>query len=233
MGNSLDKFGVPLPSGRQAMKQPKPQYRFRVVLFAFGATGDGDQVSFETNSVSLPTYDYDAIVVNAYNSKMNYKGKYTLSTFDLAIRDSVGNGPLRAVMNQVRKEFDHFAQESRATGAQYKFECWIQSLDGSDTSERATGDLFAGTFDTTVLQGCMINSFAKEAFDYSSSEASTITLTIQADNMVTLDENGNPMGDNVEATANSSGLSTVASNHNISSDAFSNGDGFDYSPDIQ
>lgn len=231
MSNTLDKFGVPLPSGRQSMKQPKPKYRFRVQLFGFGASGDGDQVSYETNSVDIPTIDYESIVVDAYNSRMNYKGKYTIGTFSLAVRDTVGNAPMRAVMNQIRKEFDHFAQESRAAGANYKFEVWIQSLDGSDTSERASGDLFAGTLNTHVCQGCFITSISEDTYDYSSSDAQVITLTIQPDNVVVLDENGDPMGSSVDATSNGSGLSTVASNHSIPSTAFENDD-FTYAPDI-
>ncbi|AUS02960.1 hypothetical protein NVP2275O_379 [Vibrio phage 2.275.O._10N.286.54.E11] len=231
MSNTLDKFGVPLPSGRQAMKQPKPKFRFRVMLFGFGATGDGDQVSYETNSVDIPSIDYESMTVDAYNSKMNYKGKYTIGTFSLAVRDTVGNAPMRAVMNQMRKEFDHFSQESRTAAAQYKFEVWIQSLDGSDATERAGGDLFTGTLSTHVCQGCMVTSFSEDNFDYASSDAHLLTLTIQPDNMVVLDENGEAMGAKVEELTSGTGLSAPASNHVISSDPFD--DNFTYAPDLQ
>ena len=230
MSNTLDKFGVPLPSARQSMKQPKSKFRFRLLFFGFGASGDGDQVSYETNSIDVPTISYENVAVHSYNSTMNYKGKYTIDSFNINIRDTVGNAPLTAVMNQLRKEFDHFSQESRAAASHYKFEVWIQTLDGSDATERAGGDLFTGTLNTHVCQGCQIISISQDNYDYAASDAQMITLNVQPDNVVVLNENGDPMGSSVESNSSGSTLAVPTSNHSVSSVPFK--DDFTYAPDF-
>lgn len=190
----VNKFGVSLPSGRTPMKNPKPKYRFRVLFFGFGANGDGDFISLDTNTCGSPSAKWDPKEVHAYNSVAHYKGKESWNTIDISIRDSVGNQSLKAVANQLRREFDTYNQESRTSASQYKFEMWIQSLDGSDT----TGDgLYGGTLHTWVCQGCMIVDFKSGDYDYSSSDFIELGLTIQPDVCFLLDENGNPLGDPV------------------------------------
>ncbi|AXC39418.1 UNVERIFIED_ORG: hypothetical protein [Escherichia phage CMSTMSU] len=71
--------------------------------------------------------------MHSYNSSAHYKGKYTWDTIDVAFRDSVGNASAKALYNQMRKEFNYYSQESRMTDSQFKFEMWIQELDGSNS----------------------------------------------------------------------------------------------------
>ncbi len=218
MANFLDKYGVPLPGGsRAAMKQPKPKYRFRVVFFGFGNTEDGNYITMDTNTVGTPHVEHENITVHSYNSSAHYKGKYTWSPIEVAFRDSIGNLSLKAIWNQMRKEFNYYSQESRTTGSQYKFEMWIQVLDGSN-SENLT-NLYEGTTNTWICQGCFIADSNFGEWDYSSSDAQVITMTVQPDGCVLVGPEGQPLGDEVDGNGTpENAVSITAGNSIISSD---------------
>lgn len=197
MGNVVDKFGVPTPSGRVSMKSPKPKYRFRILFFGFGSAGDGEYITMETNTCGSPHVTYEKTPVHSYNSVSNYKGKYTWSEIEVGMRDTIGNQQLKALLNQDRREFNHFTQESRTSAGQYKFDMWIQALDGSDSSNKG---LYTGTLNTWVCQGCFLTDIDFGDWDYSSSDPQLISFTVQPDVCICLDENGKPLGDEVEGT---------------------------------
>ena len=180
--NSLDKYGVPIVgSARQTMKQPKRKDQFRLTFYGFG-DGTTASVSLDVDTVGSPSVEYEQHEVHAYNSKMHYKGKYTWSTIEVVVRDSIDNAALNLIVNQWRKEFDHYAQASRQAAGEYKFDMLIESLDGTNAGDN-TGRLSAW-----LCQSCMIVDLKfGEGLDYKSSEFRTITLTIQPDNCLPLD----------------------------------------------
>lgn len=209
MANMLDKYGVPLAGGgRIAMKQPKAKYKFRVIFFGFGAAEDGDFITIDTNTVASPHVSHENVTVHSYNSSSHYKGKYTWSEIELAFRDSVGNSSLKALYNQMRKEFNYYTQESRIADVQFKFEMWIQALDGSN-SESVT-NLFQGTQHTWVCQGCFITDTNFGDWDYSSSDPQVITATIQPDACALLGPTGLPLGDEVSGNGTPANASTIS-----------------------
>lgn len=181
MANPLDKFGVPVVgSQRQMMKQPKRKDHFRVVFFGFG--GDSTPISLEANNVGTPSVEYQSHEVNAYNSKMYYKGKYTWSTIDVSVRDTIDNEPLMAVLSQLKKEFDHENQAVAVSAAKYKFDMVIETLDGSNAGD-ATGVL-----NKWLCRSCMITNFQSgDGLDYSDSNYVSFTMTIQPDTCQPLD----------------------------------------------
>ncbi|WNA15917.1 putative structural protein [Xanthomonas phage XaC1] len=196
MSSVLDKFGVPIPGGgRSSMKQPKPKNKFRILLFGFGAANDGTFITIDTNNVGAPNQSFAKTEVHSYNSVSNFKGKYTWEEIEVAFRDTVGSQPLKALYNQMRREFNPYSQESRKSASQYKFEMWIQVLDGSNSDE--TTNLYQGTLSTWVCQGCFIVSTNFGEWDYSSSESQLVTFSVQPDYCVLLNENGDAMGDEV------------------------------------
>lgn len=199
MSSALSRFGVPMPDGRQQMKQPKPKHRFRVIMWGFGRNQDGEKLTLETDSVTLPSVTYEKNVVDSYNSKDYYKGKPEWSTCDLVVRDTIDNASFRAVCNQMQKEFDHYRQIQQTSAADYKFEMWIQTLDGSDT-----GGMFDGTHSTFVCEGCLIETFSFGELNYADSSHLQMTMTIQPANCIMLDSNGNAMAEGVIENAGSS-----------------------------
>lgn len=221
MANLLDKYGVPITGGSRApMKQPKPKYRFRVVFFGFGNTEDGTYITLDTNTVGTPHVEHEPIKVHSYNSSANFKGKYTWNTIEVAFRDSVGNLSLKALWNQMRKEFNYYSQESRTTASQYKFEMWIQALDGSN-SDNLT-NLYEGTLHTWICQGCFITDSNFGDWDYSSSEAQVITMTVQPDGCVLVGPEGQALGDEVAGTGTPENAVSITNGQtSISSDTLS------------
>lgn len=214
----LNKYGVPVPGGTNApMKQPKPKYRFRVLFFGFGSSNDGEYITVDTNTAGTPSVEHENVTVHSYNSSSHYKGKYTWSTIEIAFRDSIGNLSLKAFYNQMRKEFNYYTQESRTSGSQYKFEMWIQALDGSN-SDSAT-DLYAGTLHTWICQSCFITDSNFGDWDYSDSNPQLITMTVQPDGCVLVDNAGNPLGDEVSGNGTpKNSVSISSSQTNISAD---------------
>lgn len=201
MANMIDKFGVPLPGGgRISMKQPKAKYKFRVIFFGFGAQDDGNHITIDTNTVGAPHVQHENVTIHSYNSSMHYKGKYTWNEIEVVFRDSVGNMSAKAIYNQLRKEFNYYTQESRLTDSQFKFEMWIQELDGSNSE--STTNLYQGTLSTWVCQGCFITDANFGDWDYSDSNPQVITMSIQPDACAKLGPTGLPFGDEVSGNGN-------------------------------
>ncbi|WEM33262.1 hypothetical protein EJP02_201 [Escherichia phage EJP2] len=227
MANMIDKYGVPLPGGgRISMKQPKAKYKFRVIFFGFGVGDDGNYITVDTNTVGAVHVEHEDVTVHSYNSSAHYKGKYTWSPIEVAFRDSVGNMSAKAVYNQMRKEFNYYTQESRMTDSQFKFEMWIQELDGSNSE--STTNLFEGTLSTWVCQGCFISDSNFGEWDYSSSDAQVITMTVRPDGCAKLGPEGQPFGDEVsgngtpENATSISGAQTAISSTSITDSNFYN-----------
>lgn len=227
MASMIDKYGVPLAGGgRILMKQPKAKYKFRVVLFGFGAGEDGSYITIDTNTVGAPHVSHENVTVHSYNSSAHYKGKYTWDELELTFRDSVGNQSAKAIYNQMRKEFNYYTQESRMTDSQFKFEMWIQELDGSNSD--STTDLYQGTLSTWVCQGCFLVDVNFGDWDYSSSDPQVITVSVQPDACAKLGANGEAFGDEVtgngtpeNATSISVAQTTISSTSLTDSNFFS------------
>lgn len=212
MASNLDKFGVVIPNGGQSrgpMRQPKPKYRFRVVFIGFGNADDGNMITLDTNNVGAPTISHENVTVHSYNSSAHYKGKYTISTVEVTFRDTIGNLSLKALYNQMRREFNYYSQESRTSASQYKFTMMIQSLDGSNSENVA--NLYQGTLHTWLCEGCFIVESNFGDWDYSSSEPQNISLTIQPDSVVALGPQGEALGDSVSGNGTPEHSSAITS----------------------
>ena len=80
------------------------------------------------------------------------------------------------VSAQVQKQMNHYTQSAAPAGINYKFEMYVNTLDG--TSNTGTGALLEQWY----LEGCFIQQVAYDSLEYSSSDAVQITLTIKFDN---------------------------------------------------
>lgn len=133
---SLDKFGVPIPTGgRRIMGQPKPKNRFRVVLYGFGADGtwgdSGAAICYETNSVDLPKFNIANHELHLFDGMTTYAGKMRWQEMNLTVKDTVDNSPVMAIIQQLQKHRDFNRRMApRMPGDSYKFEMWIQTLSG-------------------------------------------------------------------------------------------------------
>ncbi len=215
MSKVLNRFGVPLPlSTRKMMGQPKPKHRFRVIFFGLSGpeiwSEDGGIVTYETNSVTRPKLTFDTHEVHHFDGVANMSGKRRWGDVTLTIKDTVDNGPLKSIAKQAQKQSDFYRRISPlSTVGGYKFEMWIQTLNGnedgaapdpdqvsdayiqSSSNPSALHEMFKGTLDTFACLGCMVSEYDFGDLDYSDSNFSNISLSIKVDNCAILDSAGN------------------------------------------
>lgn len=148
MANSLDKYGVPLPSGRnRAMSQPKAKYKFRVVVERFGIDADDkDHMTMEVDEVTRPKVNFNPQTAWMFGRSTTYMGAESWEPITLTIRDSVNNGAAKAIARQVQKQRDfqrRICEKSVQKFASYKFAMIIETLTG-ENREDSINDLGRG-----------------------------------------------------------------------------------------
>ena len=191
--SSLSKFSVPLngagqsPSS-QGLLMPKLKYRFRVIFNNFGVGGQTHELTKQVMTASRPGITFDNVVLDVYNSRMNYIGKHTWDDVSIVLRDDMSNTVSKLVGQQVQKQFDFFEQSSASSGADYKFQCNIEILDGGN------GAYEASVLERFELYGCLLNKVVYQGGDYKTSDPMDITLTVKYDNAMQTDAKGDASG---------------------------------------
>src|ERR1700744_3829381 len=134
MAATLSKFGVPLGggAGRGGILQPKPKWKFRVRVFNFGPVAGGIDLTQQVATCGKPQIQQDAVPVHSYNSVAYYAGKHNWQAVELVCRDDVPNAVSKLVGHQIQKQMNHFEQTSFLSGQNYKFEMFIETLDGGN-----------------------------------------------------------------------------------------------------
>lgn len=159
-------------TARGGMLQPKTKQKFRVRVTQFGPSNGGIELTQQVVSVARPTMTQDAQAVHSYNSIAYYAGKAVWSPVSLVVRDDTSNGVSRLVGHQMQKQMNFFQQTSTEAGSNYKFQMFIETLDGGNDV----------VLEKWTLEGCFLESINYEGFDYSSSDAMTIEMSVRYDN---------------------------------------------------
>jgi len=185
MANNLDKFGVPISSEAASIAlMPKLQYRF-LVEFAFNdstlLTGS-KYLSQNVNTVGRPTLNHEKVTVHTYNSTIYMGGKHTWQPIDVTFRDDINNFVSSTLNAQMQRQLEHLQQSAPVAAAQYKFGMEISTLTGGNTGTAEIEKL-----DTWTLSGCYIESINYQENNYATSDALTITATIQYDQAIYTD----------------------------------------------
>ena len=185
---SLNNIGIPTTNAAgstQVLLMPKLKYRFRVMFENFGVSTPTTELTKQVQSAARPSVSFANQVIEIYNSKINYAGKYTWAPLAIVLRDDVTGNVTKLVGEQLQKQFDFFEQSSAASGADYKFVTRIEILDGGN-----------GTSVPVVLEawecyGCYLKTANYGALNYGTNEVVTIALTIRYDNAVQASTPGN------------------------------------------
>jgi hypothetical protein len=178
MAVNLDKFNV--PGGEQGvLVQPKLAYRFRVTFNTFG-NGENLQLTSQVISASRPSLTHDDIVVDVYNSRINLAGKHTWDPITVTVRDDVTGKVAKTIAAQMQKQVDHANQASTKSGSGYKFDMWIENLDG--TSDNPV------VLDGWHLGGCYVQNVNYGENNYATSDPLQITIAIKYDNANHIDD---------------------------------------------
>jgi hypothetical protein len=170
---TLMNFGIPNGdgTGRGGILMPKVKNRFRVTMLGFG---QANAVAFtqQVVSVSRPNLTMAPVEVHSYNSTAYYPGKGIWETITVTVRDDQTNSVSTLIGSQMQRQMNFFDQTVAASASDFKFEMDIDTLDGGDGAPLETWD----------YEGCFLSAVNYESFDYSSSDAMTIEMTIRFDN---------------------------------------------------
>lgn len=182
---TLNKFGVPIYStggnpGKIGMLQPKMRHRFRVRVLNFGDEQKLEDLTRQVVSVSRPTLEYDIVTIDSYNSKAYYAGKHSWGTLSLTVRDDITNRVTRLVGQQVQKQLNHYEQVGWSSGINYKFNMYLEMLDGGNVK----------VLEEWYLEGCFLSTINWGDLEYSDAGPVQISMTIRYDNAQYAGEDG-------------------------------------------
>ena len=184
--STLLNLTVPLANDTSASAQgllmPKLQYRFRVTLENFGVSGDTQELTKQVIDASRPNVQFDQIEIPVYNSRVYLAGKHQWQAVTLTLRDDVNGNVTRIVGEQLQKQIDFFNQSGGTSGQDYKFLQRIEVLDGGN----GTNDV--GVLETWELYGCYLTQVDYGSMAYATNDPMTVSLNIQYDNAVQLNE---------------------------------------------
>jgi len=155
----LDKFGVPLPSGRnRTMSQPKIKHKFRVVVFNFGIDIDEkDYMAMNVDEVDRPSVEFETFQLQYFSGNTSYIGKHNWKPITLVIRDSVDNLAAKGITRQLQKQLDfhrRISDRSQQQTASYKFKMLIETTGGANPDDTLTNLIR----DTAVDSGTAITN---------------------------------------------------------------------------
>ena len=169
----LSKFGVPLGggAGRGSILQPKVKYKFRVRVINFGPIAGGIELTQQVMTVGKPSVKYAEKEVDSYNSTAYYMSKPKWDPIKLTIRDDVTNSVSKLVGHQVQKQQNHFEQTSPLAGVNYKFNMYLEQMDGGNDA----------VIEQWYLEGCFLTSVSYDSLDYGSSDIVHIEMDIRYD----------------------------------------------------
>lgn len=159
-------------TGRGGLLHPKTKQKFRVRVFRFGPVNGGLELTQQVVSVARPNVSMPSQPIHSYNSIGYYGGKAEWAAIDLTVRDDITNAVSRLVGHQLQKQMNFNQQTTAAAGSNYKFEMFIETLNGGNDE----------VLEQWVLEGCFLESVNYEQFDYSSADAMTIQMSIRYDN---------------------------------------------------
>lgn len=143
MANMMDKYGVPLPSGKnKTMSQPKIKHKFRVVVSNFGTSIDEkDYIALEASSVDRPSISFETHKLYQFATNTSYVGRWDWKPITLTIRDSVDNKVAKSVMRQLQKQLDfqrRISDKSEQDYSGYKFRMMIETTGGANPDDSLT-----------------------------------------------------------------------------------------------
>jgi len=176
----ITTLGVPDNTGNTTTIMPKLQYRFRATFIGEGFSSTPTR---SVISVARPSLTHDEIPLDMYNSRIYVAGKHTWEPVSIVLRDDVDSVVLRELNGQLNRQVDHANQSASRSGAAYKFQLLIETLDGASPTP--------GVLDKFELAGCYIQNIQYGDMAYASSEQVQVTISVRYDNAEIYDAAGN------------------------------------------
>lgn len=175
---TLSQAGI--PGVGNGILQPKQKKNFRVTFAGLGGTlpstgTTASDLSMQVITATRPSYSYEEVQLDRYNSRVYIAGKHTFEPLNLTIEDDITNRASQAIQNQLEAQQKLIGAtgpwlNSTATAFSYKFGTTIELLDGNET-----------VVEQWLYEGCFIQAADYTDLDYSTGEKVMINLTIRYD----------------------------------------------------
>ncbi len=170
---TINDIGIPNWTG---ILQPKQKNKWRVTFTGLGGGTNSQNVTVQAITVSRPSFSFEKIQLDRYNSRAWIAGKYTFEPMKLTVEDDVTSAASQVIQDQVDKQQWLIGAQGAwlATaneGSIYKFATLLDMLDGNEQ-----------IIETWTMEGCWFQQVEYTDLDYASSDAVKIDLTIQYDN---------------------------------------------------
>lgn len=171
--STINDMGI--PGVGTGILQPKQKNKWRVTFANLGGGSDSQPVSMQAVTVTRPSYNFEEIQLDRYNSRAFVAGKYTWDQMTLTLEDDVSGTASAVVQQQLQAQQWLTGAEgpwlaSAGEGSLYKFVLYLDMLDGNDqVVERWT------------VEGAFIQAVDYTDLDYAASDPVQITLTIRFD----------------------------------------------------
>jgi len=174
------KFGVPIDGSTPlGILQPKLKFRFRITFDNnFGGGTDLFSLTQNVQNVTRPKLTHEEVIIDSYNSKVYVAGKHVWDPVTIMIRDDITNKVTKKVGEQLQRQLNHFDQTSFSAGGDYKFDCYIEILDGKS----------ADATESWKLEGAFIQNVDYSDTDYTANDPVTISMTLRYDNALHVDD---------------------------------------------
>lgn len=166
---------IGIPGVGTGILQPKLRHKWRVTFANLGGGVDSQPVSMQAVNITRPTYSFEEVQLDRYNSRAWVAGKHTFEPITLTLEDDITGTASQVLQEQLQKQQFLIGAEgpflaSAGEGSLYKFVTYLDLLDGNeDVVEKWT------------VEGCFIQQIDYTELDYTASEAVQITVTMRYD----------------------------------------------------
>lgn len=174
------KYGVPIDTvvGRGTAIQPKLSFKFRVRLISFGGIESsaprGLDITQQVVSIQKPTISFPKVDVPTYGGTYKTFNQPVFNAIRLTLRDDIENNVMFAINSQLQKQYDLKRGRYAFSSGVSKFTLLVETLDGQEEIRAV---------DAWKLDGCFISDIDFGENNYSSGEASIISMSIEYDHI--------------------------------------------------
>lgn len=165
-----------IPGVGTGILMPRLQNRFRVQFSGIGGGAQGNDLSMQAVTATLPNLSFEEVQLDRYNSRAYVAGKHSWDPCTITVESDITNKAEAIIATQLESQQRLIGADgpwlnTEATASSYKFGTTISILDGNE-----------GVVATWKLEGCYISATDFGQVDFGSSDKVMVTLTLRYDN---------------------------------------------------
>ena len=166
---------IGIPGIGTGILQPKLKNLWRVTFANLGGGADAQPLSLQAVTVTRPTFSFEEVQLDRYNSRAWVAGKHTFEPMTITFEDDVTGTASQVLQEQLQAQQWLIGAEGPwlgkgEEGSLYKFVTYLDMLDGKEQ-----------VIEKWTVEGCFIQNIDYTDLDYADSAAVQITTTIRYD----------------------------------------------------